>query len=94
MRGDPLLEKEDFCQEQNRTRVAQGKMQQSPMSARRGGCLVCCRIHSDLLFYPSLDKFLSVLVLSGFVMVIQLPRLMLVFYKLVYVQWENSMALM
>lgn len=57
-------------------------------------CLVCCRIHSHLLFYPSLDKFLSVLVLSGFVMVIQLPRLMLVFYKLVYVQWENSMALM
>lgn len=70
MRGDPLLEKEDFCQEQNRTRAAHGKMQQSPISARRGGCLVYCRMHSDL-FYPSLDKFLSVLVLSGFVMVIQ-----------------------
>lgn len=57
--GWPLLEKEDFCLEQNKTRLTYSEEQQLTRAARRGGSLIFCRVHSDLIFYPSLDEILK-----------------------------------
>lgn len=57
--GDPVLEKEDFCLEQNEATLTYGEMQQLPRAARRGGSLILCRVHSDLIFYAGLDEILK-----------------------------------